>query len=519
MTAIEPGWLPCDGSQYSRTTFSELFNKIKTAYGAGDGWSTFNVPNLFDEFIRSVGPGRSIGSWQGDEIRSHSHKFSIDLKARSGSAATISDGGWNDTYYYEQNTWNTGGSETRPRNIALLPCIFSGVTSGSAVTFEAFHVMPSADSVPEGSSISFTVTGIGSTNRSSVYWVAEQVEGSMGVEFVKFNGTVDLTDNVGSFIVTPIATVFNEDRQFRVKIYTDSNKSKFLSQTGVITIIDTTPKITSFALAYDWYHAILYTEITGKFPKGTILYGTEVGGNGRFTITAGEANNISYRSVNVTATFSNVYANTVDLRINGYTGTIVKNSGKITYYSGQPDYSYQTCFPENSSVMLYDGSWKRIGDIVETDLLMGANGKPVNVQKVDTPLLGNRKMYQMEDGHAWSEEHAHWVYDEETDSEWWWSANADMWRNEVNSNTIVGLKNNDSIISHRNVKFAHISGFVNRAITEVYYPPNTKLYLPITDGTPIIVDGYVVGAGINELAFDYTKFCWEPNALRNNVND
>lgn len=38
------GWLICDGAAISRTTYSELFNRIGTIYGAGDGNSTFNVP-------------------------------------------------------------------------------------------------------------------------------------------------------------------------------------------------------------------------------------------------------------------------------------------------------------------------------------------------------------------------------------------------------------------------------------------------------------------------------------------
>jgi microcystin-dependent protein len=39
-------WLLCDGTAVSRTTFSALFSIISTSYGAGDGTSTFNVPNL-----------------------------------------------------------------------------------------------------------------------------------------------------------------------------------------------------------------------------------------------------------------------------------------------------------------------------------------------------------------------------------------------------------------------------------------------------------------------------------------
>lgn len=47
---IEDGWLLCDGSAISRTTYAELFAKIGTAYGVGDGTTTFNIPNRIDKF-------------------------------------------------------------------------------------------------------------------------------------------------------------------------------------------------------------------------------------------------------------------------------------------------------------------------------------------------------------------------------------------------------------------------------------------------------------------------------------
>lgn len=40
------GWLLCDGSAVSRTTYAALFAIIGTTYGAGNGSTTFNLPNL-----------------------------------------------------------------------------------------------------------------------------------------------------------------------------------------------------------------------------------------------------------------------------------------------------------------------------------------------------------------------------------------------------------------------------------------------------------------------------------------
>lgn len=45
-SAAPIGWLICDGSAVSRTTYADLFSAIGTTYGAGDGSTTFNLPNL-----------------------------------------------------------------------------------------------------------------------------------------------------------------------------------------------------------------------------------------------------------------------------------------------------------------------------------------------------------------------------------------------------------------------------------------------------------------------------------------
>lgn len=57
---VGDGWLYCDGREVSRTTYATLFNAIGTAHGAGNGTTTFNLPD---------GRGRSlIGSGTGDGL-------------------------------------------------------------------------------------------------------------------------------------------------------------------------------------------------------------------------------------------------------------------------------------------------------------------------------------------------------------------------------------------------------------------------------------------------------------------
>lgn len=53
-TTLPEGWLVCDGSAVSRTSYAKLFAKIGIKYGAGNGTDTFNLPNLTDKFIEGT---------------------------------------------------------------------------------------------------------------------------------------------------------------------------------------------------------------------------------------------------------------------------------------------------------------------------------------------------------------------------------------------------------------------------------------------------------------------------------
>ena len=135
------GFLKADGATVSRSTYSDLFAAIGTTYGAGDGSTTFLVPDLRGEFMRGwddsrgVDGSRAFGSSQVDELESHNHiggfsraspfgyaggRYGVDNGGSGSQHSSTSSGTY--TQYYP-NTSNTGGSETRPRNVALLACI------------------------------------------------------------------------------------------------------------------------------------------------------------------------------------------------------------------------------------------------------------------------------------------------------------------------------------------------------------------------------------------------------------
>ena len=105
-TTAPSGYLKCNGAAISRTTYAALFAIIGTTHGAGNGSSTFNVPDLRGEFVRGwddsrgVDSGRSFASSQSDENKQHNHTAS----------STITDPGH---FHYVVSTTSINGSSNR----------------------------------------------------------------------------------------------------------------------------------------------------------------------------------------------------------------------------------------------------------------------------------------------------------------------------------------------------------------------------------------------------------------------
>jgi microcystin-dependent protein len=66
-TTPPAGWLLCDGRPVSRDTYAALFDAISTTYGAGDGATTFNLPNLVDRVPLGASGTRAPGTVGGEE--------------------------------------------------------------------------------------------------------------------------------------------------------------------------------------------------------------------------------------------------------------------------------------------------------------------------------------------------------------------------------------------------------------------------------------------------------------------
>lgn len=92
------GYLECDGSAVSRDEYPDLFSVIGTSYGAGDGSTTFNLPNLNGRVALGASQDYSVGANGGEEshylesleLPSHMHLIPEHTHGNSISATTPS---------------------------------------------------------------------------------------------------------------------------------------------------------------------------------------------------------------------------------------------------------------------------------------------------------------------------------------------------------------------------------------------------------------------------------------------
>ena len=152
MAADSPaeGYLAMNGATLSRTTYARLWAHAQASgmlaadatdktnnpgkFGRGDGATTFTLPDVRGEFIRAwdngrgIDTGRGIGTFQAQAIQSHTHSFSGNNRVgisntAYGSNATVAANLLAGSPTTAPVSDSTGGTETRPRNTALLFCI------------------------------------------------------------------------------------------------------------------------------------------------------------------------------------------------------------------------------------------------------------------------------------------------------------------------------------------------------------------------------------------------------------
>jgi hypothetical protein len=137
-TEAPAGWLMCDGSAVSRTVYASLFAAVGSSYGAGDGSTTFNLPDFRGRFARyndNMGTvagaagrdtGRAHGSSQADAMQGHYHSgggwggTTVGTQAGGSWTNTVAGGALPVTSPTSDGTNGTPrtAAETRPINLS-----------------------------------------------------------------------------------------------------------------------------------------------------------------------------------------------------------------------------------------------------------------------------------------------------------------------------------------------------------------------------------------------------------------
>lgn len=135
---VPTGWLECNGAAISRTKYARLFKKIGTKYGAGDGSTTFNLPNLhhrvleatttISEVAKTVEAGLPdiSGSFQADNITGKGG-FGAFSSTGSGSEVTPMEGRMQRNFVWSFQASKSNalyrGSEVRVASLRALAII------------------------------------------------------------------------------------------------------------------------------------------------------------------------------------------------------------------------------------------------------------------------------------------------------------------------------------------------------------------------------------------------------------
>jgi microcystin-dependent protein len=96
------GWAICDGAAVSRSTYAQLFSRIGTTWGTGDGSTTFNLPDLRETTLVGVGTRGSgvtthdtysLGEFKDDQVQYHNHAVPGVDGASAANTSLVRSGG------------------------------------------------------------------------------------------------------------------------------------------------------------------------------------------------------------------------------------------------------------------------------------------------------------------------------------------------------------------------------------------------------------------------------------------
>jgi microcystin-dependent protein len=184
-STVPTGWRECDGSAISRTDYADLFAKLGTIHGTGDGVTTFNLPDYRGRFLRiwdhaagrdpnsatrtamatGGATGDNVGSVQGGAVEAHRHFVAVDGSsssslgdsnqiARSGSNGTADQqylfaGSATDATFGRSSSYGTS-TETRPTNATVMAIILVDPAAAAGAS-DALYTIHTVAGVPSAS--------------------------------------------------------------------------------------------------------------------------------------------------------------------------------------------------------------------------------------------------------------------------------------------------------------------------------------------------------------------------------
>ena len=106
------GWFLCQGQAISRITYADLFAVIGTSFGAGDGSTTFNIPDLRGEFLRGAGTNSHSGQGDGGAVGEHQNGTTVATSIMGNGYGVIYNmaNGFVDNSTYDKWVGNSGNT-------------------------------------------------------------------------------------------------------------------------------------------------------------------------------------------------------------------------------------------------------------------------------------------------------------------------------------------------------------------------------------------------------------------------
>lgn len=143
-TDVPDGWLLCNGALVSRTEYARLFAKIGTKYGAGDGSTTFALPNLDGRVLQGTTSTSKVGQYLEAQLPNISGQIifsrdnAISAKTENGCFTAYAPGIEPQALYRVGSAISSGaeigfganksssiysGDKMQPNSLQVFPCI------------------------------------------------------------------------------------------------------------------------------------------------------------------------------------------------------------------------------------------------------------------------------------------------------------------------------------------------------------------------------------------------------------